>query len=24
VERMMTTELGGHLVEKLLGRKPQT
>jgi type IV pilus assembly protein PilZ len=24
VERMMITELGGHLVEKLLGRKPQT
>ena len=24
VERMMTTELGSHLVEKLLGRKPQS
>jgi type IV pilus assembly protein PilZ len=24
VERMMTRELGGHLAEKLLGRKPQS
>jgi len=23
VERLMTSELGGHLAEKLLGRKPQ-
>ncbi|HKO49020.1 MAG TPA: TIGR02266 family protein, partial [Polyangiaceae bacterium] len=23
VERLMTLELGGHLAEKLLGRKPQ-
>ena len=24
VERLMSAELGGHLAEKLLGRKPQT